>query len=101
MPHPFSTKSAPFSGEHSWRKVVARYQRPTAWKGLWQIANTVIPYAALWWLMYRSLSISGWLAMPLALLAGGFLVRIFIIFHDCAHCSFFQSRLANEVLGSL
>jgi omega-6 fatty acid desaturase (delta-12 desaturase) len=51
--------------------------------------------------MYRSLSVSGWLGVPLALLAGGFLVRIFIIFHDCAHGSFFKSRRANELVGSL
>jgi omega-6 fatty acid desaturase (delta-12 desaturase) len=78
-----------------------RYQRPIAWRGSWQIANTLIPYAALWWLMYRSLVLSGWLAIPLAVLAGGFLVRIFIIFHDCAHSSFFESRLANEIVGNL
>src|SRR5262249_54395869 len=72
-----------------WRKSVLPYQRPVAWRSIWQIANTVIPYVALWWLMYRCLSISAWLAIPLAVLAGGFLVRIFIIFHDCTHSSFF------------
>lgn len=100
-PSKLKTNSRLSHGEHSWKKLVARYQRPIAWRGLWQIANSVIPYAALWWLMARSWSISAWLAIPLAVLAGGFLVRIFIIFHDCAHGSFFESRLANEVLGSL
>jgi omega-6 fatty acid desaturase (delta-12 desaturase) len=37
--------------------------------------------------------------VPLAVLAGGFLVRVFIIFHDCGHGSFFKSRKANNVLG--
>lgn len=81
--------------------MVARYQRPAAWRGIWQILNTLVPYAALWYLMYSSLGISRWLTVPLALLAGGFLVRVFIIFHDCAHGSFFKSRRANEILGSL
>lgn len=49
--------------------------------------------------MYRSLAISVWLTVPLAVLAGGFLVRIFIIFHDCAHGSFFRSRRVNEIVG--
>lgn len=80
---------------------MARYQRPTAWRGTWQILNTLLPYAGLWYLMYRSLSVSVWLTVPLALLAGGFLVRIFIIFHDCTHGSFFKSRLANEAVGNL
>jgi acyl-lipid omega-6 desaturase (Delta-12 desaturase) len=68
---------------------------------MWQIVNTLVPYAGLWYLMYLSLALSWWLTLPLAVLAGGFLVRIFIIFHDCGHGSFFKSRRANEVLGFL
>jgi omega-6 fatty acid desaturase (delta-12 desaturase) len=49
--------------------------------------------------MYLSLSVSWWLTFPLALLAGGLLVRVFIIFHDCGHGSFFKSRVANDVTG--
>ncbi len=84
-----------------WKGVVAHYQRPAAWRGVWQLLNTLVPYAALWYLMYRSVAVSAWLTVPLALLAGGFLVRIFIIFHDCTHGSFFKSRLANECVGCL
>ena len=84
-----------------WKNIVARYQRPALWRAIWQILNTMVPYAALWYLMYLSLSISYWLTVPLALLAGGFLVRIFIIFHDCGHGSFFKSRVANDVLGTI
>jgi omega-6 fatty acid desaturase (delta-12 desaturase) len=85
----------------SWKEIVARYQRPALWRGLWQILNTLVPYVGLWYLMYLSLSVSFWLALPLALLAGGFLVRVFIIFHDCAHGSFFKSARANEILGNI
>ena len=92
---PEVTNSALLACEESWKKVVARYQRPMAWRGIWQIANSVVPYGALWYLMYRSLSVSGWLTIPLALLAGAFLVRIFIIFHDCTHCSFFKIGRAH------
>jgi omega-6 fatty acid desaturase (delta-12 desaturase) len=60
-----------------------------------------VPYAGLWYLIYLSLSISYWLTVPLALLAGGFLVRVFIIFHDCGHGSFFKSRVVNDTLGIL
>jgi omega-6 fatty acid desaturase (delta-12 desaturase) len=49
--------------------------------------------------MYRSLAISYWLTFPLAVLAGAILVRVFIIFHDCGHGSFFKSRTANDLLG--
>ena len=69
------------------------------WPGIWQLFNTLVPYAALWGLMYFSLRISWWLALPLAVLAAGFLVRVFIIFHDCGHGSFFPSRKANDIVG--
>jgi omega-6 fatty acid desaturase (delta-12 desaturase) len=82
-----------------WNEIVGKYQKPVWRSGLWQLANTLIPYAALWYLMYRSLAVSVWLTLPLAILAGGFLVRVFIIFHDCGHGSFFSSRRTNDVLG--
>jgi omega-6 fatty acid desaturase (delta-12 desaturase) len=83
----------------AWKETVAKYQQAALWPSLWQVANTLVPYAALWCLMYFSLALSWWLALPLAVLAGGFLVRIFIIFHDCGHGSFFPSARANDVLG--
>jgi omega-6 fatty acid desaturase (delta-12 desaturase) len=61
--------------------------------------NTLVPYAALWYLMYLSLGVSYWLTATLALLAAGFSVRVFVIFHDCGHGSFFKSRRANDLLG--
>src|SRR5882672_5438385 len=81
----------------AWKKIVARYQKPSVGRGVWQIVNTLVPYAALWYLMYLSLAVSYWLVVPLAVLAAAFLVRMFIIFHDCGHGSFFKSPLANHV----
>ena len=79
--------------------MVAKYQKSEVWPGVWQLVNTLVPYAALWCLMYLSLQVSWWLTLPLAVLAAGFLVRVFIIFHDCGHGSFFPSRRANDILG--
>src|SRR6267378_900939 len=86
-------------GNLAWKEIVARYQKPSIGRGVWQIVNTLVPYAALWYLMYLSLSVSWWLVIPLAVIAGAFLVRVFIIFHDCGHGSFFKSHRANEVVG--
>jgi omega-6 fatty acid desaturase (delta-12 desaturase) len=83
----------------AWREMVARYQTPARWRGIWQIVNTLIPYAVMWYLMYLGLAISWWLTVPLVIVAGGLLVRLFIIFHDCGHGSYFKSRRANNVLG--
>jgi len=83
----------------NWQALLAKYQQPSLWRSIFQIVNSVVPYVALWFLMDRSLAISGWLIPPLAVLAGGFLVRVFIIHHDCGHGSFFKSRTANDVCG--
>lgn len=96
----FVSKQTEPPGEPSaWKQVVARYQKPALWRGAWQIANTLVPYAVLWYWMYRSLEVSYWITALLAILAGGLLVRVFIIFHDCGHGSFFKSRKANDLLG--
>ncbi|MEW6051474.1 MAG: fatty acid desaturase [Candidatus Zixiibacteriota bacterium] len=78
---------------------LTRYQHPNTWKGLWQFANSIIPYLGLWWLAVISLEYSYWLTIPIILLAAGFLVRVFIIFHDCGHGSFFASPKANHIVG--
>jgi omega-6 fatty acid desaturase (delta-12 desaturase) len=84
-----------------WKDIVARYQRASVPRGVWQIVNTLVPYAAIWTLMYFTVNISWWLTAPLAVLAGAFLVRVFIISHDCGHGSFFQSQRANHILGAI
>jgi omega-6 fatty acid desaturase (delta-12 desaturase) len=83
----------------AWKAVLARFQRPNTWRALWQVLNTVVVYLALWWGLYLSLRVSWWLTLPLAMFAGLMLVRVFIIFHDCGHGSFFRSRWANDALG--
>jgi len=89
----------PAADNAAWKEIVARYQKPSVWRAVWQIVNTVVPYAALWYLMYLCLPVSWWLVVPLAVLAGGILVRVFIIFHDCGHGSYFKSRGANDAVG--
>ncbi len=76
-----------------------RYQQPDTWRSLWQLANSVIPYLALWVVMVWSLRVSYLLTLVISVLAAGFLVRTFIIFHDCGHGSFFKSRKANDAVG--
>jgi omega-6 fatty acid desaturase (delta-12 desaturase) len=83
----------------AWKKIVVRYQQPSWWRAVWQLVNTLVPYAALWYLMYVCAAVSYWLVVPLSILAGGFMVRLFIIHHDCGHGSFFKSPRANDVLG--
>src|SRR5664280_1486151 len=85
--------------KRNWRQIVATYQHSDLKRSVWQLTNSVTPYLALWYLAYRLLAVSFWLALPVTLLAAGFMVRVFIIFHDCGHGSFFQSDAANRVVG--
>jgi omega-6 fatty acid desaturase (delta-12 desaturase) len=94
-----STKHEPQAATAKWKEIVAKYQQPALGRGVWQVINTFVPYAALWYLMYVSLGVSYWLTGGLVLLAAGFLVRVFIISHDCGHGSFLKSRRANDTLG--
>ena len=80
-------------------KNIEKYQVPSLGRSIWQIVNTLIPYIGLWVLIVYSLSVSYWLTAFLIVLAAGFLVRLFIIFHDCGHGSYFKSQKANRIVG--
>ena len=85
----------------SWREVLAPYARPSLARSLLDIATSVVPYLALSVLMYLSLDVSYLLTLALAVPTAGFLVRVFIIFHDCAHGSFLPTKRANAWLGAV
>jgi len=80
-------------------KILSPYHHPIMTKSLWQLANTILPYIALWAMMFLNLKVSYWLTLALSFPTAGFMVRSFIIFHDCGHGSFFASRRSNEIAG--
>jgi acyl-lipid omega-6 desaturase (Delta-12 desaturase) len=82
------------------KKQVAPYEASNTKESIIQLFNTLVPFFGLWYLAYLSLSVSYWLALIPIVVAAGFLVRIFIIFHDCTHNSFFKSRRANRIVGT-
>jgi omega-6 fatty acid desaturase (delta-12 desaturase) len=82
-----------------WKALLVHYQKPNALRASWQLVNSLGSYAAVWVLLWFSLQVSWWLTMPLAVLAGALLIRVFILFHDCGHGSFFASRRANDFWG--
>tara|TARA_R110002096_G_scaffold26518_7_gene81767 strand:- start:9911 stop:11044 length:1134 start_codon:yes stop_codon:yes gene_type:complete len=84
-----------------WKKLVAEFQKSCPKKASWQLVNTLGSYVALWTLMYFALKVSWWLAIPLAIVAGGIVIRAFIILHDCGHGSFFKSKQANDFWGAV
>lgn len=82
-----------------WLPVLAAYREPSFTRSVAEIAVTVIPFLVLWGLSWWLSSISHLLALPTMLLAGLFLVRVFLIQHDCGHGSFFETRRANDIVG--
>jgi omega-6 fatty acid desaturase (delta-12 desaturase) len=94
-----TTKEKLQSQQQAWRKAVRPYQNPEMTRSIWQLVTSLGPYFILMGLMFWSLSVSYWLTLLLAIPAAGFMVRTFIIFHDCGHGSFFKSRKANDVVG--
>jgi acyl-lipid omega-6 desaturase (Delta-12 desaturase) len=77
------------------------YARADRRRALIDLATSLVPYLALSALMYLSLSVSYWLVLALAVPAAGFLLRTFIMFHDCTHGGFLPSRRANTWCGVL
>ena len=84
-------------------RALSKYERPNLRKAVWQLVNTLTPYVALWALMAYLVrqGHSYWFTLALAVVAAALLVRIFIVFHDCGHGSFFVSRRANRIVGYL
>jgi acyl-lipid omega-6 desaturase (Delta-12 desaturase) len=86
-------------GPSFWRERLAPYAKPRVGRGLLDLATSVVPYLALTVAGYVLLQVSYLFLLVLAVPAAGFLLRIFIVFHDCTHGSFFPSRRANRWVG--
>ena len=80
-------------------QVLARYRQPNHWRSIIEILITAVPLLLLWLLMWRGLGGGSWLYLLLAVPAAGFLVRLFMIQHDCGHGAFFRDRRANDWVG--
>ncbi len=103
------TTQAPTSPEETtsseatryWNRVLAPYSTADNRKALFQLLGAVALFVPLWWLMYRSLAVSYWLTLLLAVPQAFLFIRLFIFQHDCGHGSFFRSTKANHRLGAV
>ncbi|MBP2000187.1 omega-6 fatty acid desaturase (delta-12 desaturase) [Paenibacillus shirakamiensis] len=84
-----------------WKKELGLHTKANVKKSIWQLINTLVPFVLLWVLAYMSLSVSIWISLALAIPAAGFVVRTFIIFHDCCHLSFFSKKKTNAIVGTI
>jgi len=82
-----------------WAQLLARYRKPSVPRGIAEVAVTAGPLVLLWIAMWLALGVGYWITLLLSVPAALFLVRLFMIQHDCGHGSFFGHRLANEWVG--
>jgi omega-6 fatty acid desaturase (delta-12 desaturase) len=98
-----TTVSAPLGNAEPkgafWREDLAPYAHARLGRSLLDLATSVVPYLALSYAMYLALGVSYLLVLLISIPAAGFLVRTFIIFHDCSHGSFLPSKRANAWMG--
>ena len=84
----------------AWTQRLLRYREPNNWRSILEIGISLGPLVALWVLMWLSYRYGfWWVTLLLAVPAAGFLVRLFMIQHDCGHGAFFRHRLANDWIG--
>ncbi|WP_299604025.1 fatty acid desaturase [uncultured Tateyamaria sp.] len=82
-----------------WSRAMAKYRQPIHSRSIFELTVTVAPFVAIWAVAWWMLSISTALAMALALVNAAFLVRLFMIQHDCGHGSLFRNRRLCDWIG--
>ena len=75
-----------------WQEALSAYADPTMSRGLLEVATSALPYLGVSAAIYFTLGVSPLLTLALVILAAGFLVRVFVVFHDCTHGSLFPSK---------
>jgi len=87
--------------EGDYKRALAPYARPSVPRSVLDLATSIVPYVAIFALMVAALDVSYWLVLALAVPGAGFLLRTYIVFHDCAHGAFLPGKRANQILGRL
>ncbi|WP_100402798.1 fatty acid desaturase [Bacillus sp. FJAT-42315] len=83
------------------RKQMAPFEKSSTKDSVRQLFNTIVPFILMWILAYQSLEISYLLTLVFATVGAFLMTRVFIIFHDCTHNSFFKNRKANQIVGTI
>jgi len=82
-----------------WSKALVRYRSPNSLRGAMELAITAGPFLAIWLLAMIGMYFGYWLSLLLIVPAAGFLLRLFMIQHDCGHGAFFRHKALNDWTG--
>ncbi len=85
--------------ERDWLSIVSAYRHPKISRSVFEIAISAIPFVFFWIAAYLALDVGYWLTLLLAIPAAGFVLRLFLIQHDCGHLAFFKTRSTNDWVG--
>jgi len=96
---PKAVPSAPDIAARDWLRVLAKYREPVELRSAFEVAVTLIPLMGIWCAAWWALSISVFLSLAFSAVGAMFLVRMFLIQHDCGHGAFFKNREVNNWLG--
>jgi len=82
-----------------WVRILAAYREPNQLRSMFELGVSFVPFVGLWAVAWWAISISPWLALAISVLNAGFLLRLFIIQHDCGHGSYFKNRHVSDWVG--
>jgi len=99
MTAPAPRNVSPQISARNWVKILAKYRDPHHGRSAFELAVSLVPYLVIWALAWWLLPVAPWASVALAMLNGGFLVRLFIIQHDCGHGGFFRNRHVSDWTG--
>ncbi len=96
---PMAATTAPDIAARDWLKVLAKYREPVALRSVFELVITAAPLVICWYAAWWALSVSTLLSLVISVIGACFLVRMFLIQHDCGHGAFFKNRQVNNWLG--
>jgi omega-6 fatty acid desaturase (delta-12 desaturase) len=100
LPSEAANSSPPAGDARGWTSILNRYRQPSTARSLVELAVTALSFVALWSAAWLAFALGhSWASLVIAIPAAGFLVRLFMIQHDCGHGAFFSRRRANDWVG--
>ena len=100
MKHRRASASTFVQDVRSWPQTLLAYRQPNHARSIIELVITFVPLVGLWAISWAAIHLGYWWASPpIAVLAAGFLLRLFMIQHDCGHGAFFRQRVANDWVG--
>lgn len=85
--------------EKVWLQIVSKYRAPRTGRSVFELLVTIVPFAFFWAAAWASVHFGYWLGLILVIPAAGFLLRLFMLQHDCGHGSFFGRRRWDDWTG--